>query len=170
MTNEMNKLFEEMAKIATKKIEKLQDEFCKAADKIMTDMQNALNEAEAKEAEEKKSECTAGDCLHCCDDLPETVILNEEEFCKDEEPCEIVSIYAKHLNDVPCVLVEYDKTLKASGALTAVIDALAQLIYASFEEADISCDIDSVRKVVYDRVPEMIVAAALSDITDNIFK
>lgn len=174
MTNEFNDLVTAFARVAEKKIKALQAEFEAAADKIMLEMTEALNETE------KKSQCDCPpemcECAECradvdlCDDEEEfeTVSLNEEEFCADDEPCNIVTIYAKRLDHDPCVAVEYDKEMEPTGAMVAVVNALVLTLCDSMANAGIPADRDTVYRCVSRHIPIIMVEAAIgADMEDE---
>lgn len=174
MTNEFNDLVTAFARVTEKKIKALQAEFEAAADKIMLEMVEALNETE------KKTQCDCPpkmcECNECGADVDlyddeeefETVSLNGEEFCADDEPCNIVTIYAKRLDRDICVSVEYDKEMGSTGAMAAVVNALNYVMLDSMNTAGIPVKLEHIESLVSKAITEIVVDAAIMSLEDEI--
>lgn len=174
MTNEFNDLVNAFAKVAEKKIKALQAEFEAAADKIMLEMAEALNETE------KKAQCDCPpkmcECDECRADVDlyddeeefETITLNGEEFHADAEPCNIVTIYAKNLSSDPCVAVEYDKEMEPTGAMVAVANALGYVTLDSMHAAGIPVKLEHIEELVAKAIVKIMVDAAIMGLEDEI--
>lgn len=174
MTNEFNDLVNAFAKVAEKKMTALQEEFRAAADKIMLEMTEALNEAEKKSEYRcpvdetcECEECRANVDLHDDEEVFETVTLNEEEFCADEEPCNIVTIYAKNLSTKPCVAIEYDKEMEPTGAAVAVVNALGYVLADSMTAAGITVKLERIQELAVQAIGMIVVDAALMCLNDE---
>ena len=164
----MNDVVNAFAKVASEKMNALKEAFEKEKEKIMQEMLAAVNEMEAKSESpcEELDGCTGCDgCAGCVDeeDMVEIVTLGVDEFNENDDPCEIVTIYAKYLDTNPVVAVEYDKSMGATGALCAVVRALVYTIYDSMTEAGIDLSFETVEKKVNGAIAPIMLEAAFSN-------
>lgn len=110
------------------------------------------------------TDCGCDECSMCgepdCNDVPETVCLNADEFNKSSEPCDIVTIYARNLEENPDICVEYDKDMEPYGVVSALCEALAFAIHHMYAIEGHDIPLLHCKKVVSKKVGTMIYESA----------